>query len=236
MARASESSFNTRLRQVAKQVDAIVRGIAPDGDPDAVHKAVGILEQYATIIEPWATSVARYMIADVSRRNLKAWTEIGKQMSRALRAEIEQAPTGMLYSGLMDSQVRLIKSLPLEAAKRVHDITTGALYSGVRAATLAEQVLLTGKVTASRATLIARTEVARTASNLTQARALFVGSEGYVWRTSKDSDVRPTHQEQEGRYIRWDKPPKTDKNLDPYHAGCGPNCRCYPDPVIPDLL
>lgn len=235
MARASESGYNTRLRQVALQVDAIVKGLAPDGVITDRGPILAALRGYAELITPWARSVARYMFADVSRRNARAWKEIGADMSRALRAEIAYAPTGMLYGALMDEQVRLIKSLPLEAAQRVHDLTDQALTTSARADVVAREVMKTGAVTAARARLIARTEVSRTASNLTQARAMFAGSEGYVWRTSDDADVRETHQEMEGKYVRWDTPPKTDKGLAPYHAGCGPNCRCYPDPVLPDL-
>jgi len=249
MARGAESQFNSRLRQVAKQVDAIVRGLAPDGEISDRGALFDALAAYSELIGPWAKSVARYMVADVSRRNLRAWQEIGNDMSRALRAEIAHAPTGMLNAALMDEQVTLIKSLPLKAAKRIHDLTDSALTTSTRAETIAKDILATGRVTEARARLIARTEVSRTAANLTQARAMFAGSEGYVWRTSQDSDVRPTHQELEGVYVRWDSPPRLSSAptveaaslppkgnaMAPYHAGCGPNCRCYPDPVLPDL-
>jgi SPP1 gp7 family putative phage head morphogenesis protein len=235
MARTAESSYNSRLRAVARQIDAIVRGYAPDGviENENVTKA---LRWYAELLKPWATSVAKYMVADVARRNERAWRQNGDDLSRAIQSEILYAPTGQLFTGLMNDQVELITSLPLDAAKRVHEITTEAMSTtGVRAKAISEQILATGEVSASRARLIARTEVARTASSFTQARARFAGSLGYIWRTSKDSDVRPTHQKMNGVYVAWDKPPKTDASLDPYHAGCGPNCRCYPDPVLPDL-
>lgn len=234
-ARLAESSYNTRLRQVARQVGAIVRGFAPDGvlsDPSQVMKA---LNGYAELITPWARSVAYFMIADVGRRNSRAWKSLGEDMGRALRAELEQAPTGRIYSALMQEQVELITSLPTQAARRVHELTQAGLTDSRRASEIAKEILRTGEVTESRARLIARTEVARTASNLTQARAMFAGSEGYIWRTSEDADVRETHKHMDGKYIRWDSPPKTDKNLSPYHAGAGPNCRCFPDPIIPNL-
>lgn len=80
--------------------------------------------------------------------------------------------------------------------------------------------------------VIARTEVARTSSVLTQARAEHAGSTGYIWRTARDGDVRPSHKAMNGRFVRWGEPPTLD-NLRG-HAGCLPNCRCYADPVIPD--
>lgn len=175
------------------------------------------------------------MLADVSRRNEQQWRAHAKDMGRALWTELQQAPTGMVMQALMDEQVELITSLPKKAAQRVHDLSTQALVDGRRSTDVMADILDTGKVTEARARLIARTEVSRAQCNLTQARAMFAGSEGYVWRTSRDGDVRDTHKVMEGRYVRWDTPPKTDKNLDPYHAGCGPNCRCWAEPVLPDL-
>ncbi len=170
----------------------------------------------------------------MARRNLKGWKQSGDDIRRALLVELEQAPTGSLYAQLMQSQVTLIKSLPRQAAERVHELTTTAMTTGVRANTIAAAILETGKVSAAKAKTIARTEVSRTASNFTQARSIAAGSEGYIWRTSGDGDVRDTHKKMNGKFVRWDSPPKTDKNLAPYHAGCGPNCRCYPDPVLPE--
>lgn len=193
------------------------------------------LLRYEDLIRPWARSVARFMLADVERRNEQQWREHSKEMGRALWVEIQQAPTGMVMQALMDDQVDLITSLPRKSAQRVHDIVTKSLMDGKRASTIAKDILETGHVAASRARLIARTEVSRAQSNLTQARAMYAGSPGYFWRTSRDGDVRDTHKAMEGVYVPWDQPPKTDANLDPYHAGCGPNCRCWAEPVLPGI-
>lgn len=234
MARAAESNYNSRLRQVAKQIDLIVKGLSPDGVVKD-DQIINTLKGYADLLLPWATTVARYMVADVSRRNAMSWRKHGDEMGKALRVELEYAPTGALFSQLMQEQVELITSLPLEAAERVHKLTSEAMISGVRSKSIAEEILRTGEVSASRARLIARTEVARAASSFTQARARYAGSEGYIWRTSSDGDVRPTHRAMNGKFVSWDDPPKTDANLAPYHAGCGPNCRCYPEPVFKDF-
>ena len=67
---------------------------------------------------------------------------------------------------------------------------------------------------------------------ITKARAEHIGSPGYIWRTSKDGAVRPSHRKMEGKLVPWDKPP----TLDNYTAHCGEfaNCRCFPEPIIPD--
>jgi SPP1 gp7 family putative phage head morphogenesis protein len=232
MARVAESSYNSKLRQVARQIDMIVRGLAPDGVATDL-RIVQALTRYSEMLEPWAQAVARYMIADVAKRNELAWKRNSNDISKALLAELRYAPTGRAFSELQQQQVHLITSLPIEAAQRVQTLVERALLGGHRADVIAKQILETGSVTKARATLIARTEVSRAASNLTQARAQFVGSTGYIWRSSRDGNVRPTHRKMSGKFVLWTDPPKTDEGLAPYHAGCGPNCRCWPDPVVP---
>lgn len=236
-ARVAEHAYAQRLRHVAQIVQQMVEGYAPDGEisPQDEPYLRHTLERYSIQLEPWARRAAQYMLADVERRNLQTWKQVSKDMGRSLRAEILQAPTGMVYQALMAGEVDLIKSLPLKAAERVHRLVTEGMATSTRAAEIAKEIQRTGKVTESRAVLIARTEVARAASSFTQARAMYAGSEGYIWRTSEDGAVRDTHKKMNGKYVPWDKPPKTDENLDPYHAGCGPNCRCFPDPVLPDF-
>lgn len=174
------------------------------------------------------------MLADVNVRNERAWQQHGNEMGRALRREIAQTPVGAVFRSLLSEQVKLIKSLPEEAAERVHEIVQGEMPKSTRSGTIAAQILASADIPKWRAKLIARTEVSRAATALTQARAQAIGSEGYIWRTVRDADVRDTHQKMEGKYVKWTHPPKTDKSLDPYHAGAGPNCRCYPEPVLPD--
>ena len=192
-----------------------------------------MLAKYAEALEPWATQAATQMLTDVNHRDAQAWRELAKEMSVELRREIQSAPTGELFKSLLNEQVSLIKSLPLEAAQRVHELTIKGLEDSTRASEIAKEIRRSGEVTESRATLIARTEVARSASSLTQARAQHVGSEGYIWRTSGDGDVRHSHKEMNGKFVRWDSPPTLSDGTTT-HAGQIYNCRCYPEPVLPE--
>lgn len=215
---------------------AIFRGLSSDvpNDPGPLERA---LRDYAKLIRPWAKSVAGFMLADVDRRNLKAWKAHGNDLGVGLRNVITSTPVGQVYLGLLDEQVRLITSIPLESAERVHDIVREEMPRATRSATIAAGLAEAENIPLWRAKLIARTEVSRSSVALTQARAQAIGSEGYIWRTVGDSDVRPDHKKMEGKYVRWDKPPsfKNEPTLGPYHAGCGPNCRCYPEPVLPEF-
>lgn len=210
----------------------IVQGMAPDGSLKNVQALVDTLTKYAEVIGPWADAAAAFMLADVDRRDRAMWRRNSGEIGRSIRYEIEHAPTGHAMQQLQAQQVELIKSLPLEAASRVHELATEAIPTGGRAASIAREILATGHVTEGRARLIARTETSRASSNLMQARAQHAGSDGYVWRTSGDLDVRPSHAAMEGRYVRWGQPPTLDGLTG--HAGCLPNCRCFSEPIFPD--
>jgi SPP1 gp7 family putative phage head morphogenesis protein len=193
-----------------------------------------VLRNYSQALIPWAHATGRRMLWDVSRRNEQAWVELSRTMGDTLRREIQQAPTGIAMRELLADQVHLITSLPLEAGERVHQLVQAGLTEGTRGGNVVHEIMRTGLVTRSRAVLIARTETARASSVLTQSRAQFVGSTDYIWRTARDANVRRSHQLMEGIVCSWAKPPVVDKGVLPYHAGCFPNCRCYPEPVIPD--
>jgi len=152
----------------------------------------------------------------------------------------------------MNEQVELITSLPLDAAQRVHELAVGSLYTGARAKEISTEILKTGDVTRARANLIARTEVGRAATTLTKVRAQHVGSEGYIWVSSHDGDVRPasgtknfakyntlamgSHRALDGTFHRWDDPPVASPKGERAHAGCIYNCRCWARPVLPGEL
>lgn len=209
----------------------LVNGFPP-GDPAVLPTIEQLLQRYAEALTPWAERAAAEMLSEVNRRDESAWMQNAADLSRALRQEIRTAPIGATMQALMAEQVTLIKSIPLDAAKRVHKLTIEGIEDSTRASDISKAIQESGDVAKSRADLIARTEVARTASTLTEARALHVGSPGYFWRTSGDGDVRESHREMEGKFVAWDDPPTLDGMKG--HAGQFPNCRCYPEPVIPE--
>jgi SPP1 gp7 family putative phage head morphogenesis protein len=229
--RGTEVRYASQLRKIAKHVGDVINGFEP-GDPSLVPTISSVLEKYSEALTDWAKSTAARMLTDVAKRDEKAWMFAAKDLSRSLRDEIRSAPTGETMRRLLDEQVTLIKSIPLDAAKRVHRLTLEGIENSGRASEVAKEIMRSGEVAKSRATLIARTETSRTATVLTQARAEHIGSDGYVWRTSGDSDVRPSHRRMNGKFVPWNHPPTLD-NLTG-HAGALPNCRCYPEPVIPE--
>lgn len=232
----AELAFGRKLRAVARQVGAIVKGLAPEGVPRSMPELNRALEKYSDLLRPWAELTAKGLVAEVSRRDARAWTEMGQEIGREIHNEIVRAPTGRKLHQIMAEQVDLITSLPREAAQRVHKLVIEGISNSVRAKEVAKEILRTGKVTESRAMLIARTETTRAATAMVEARALHIGSEGYFWRTAEDSDVRPIHRKLNGKFFKWSDPPVAGEKGERAHPGEMYNCRCYPEPVIPDDL
>lgn len=229
-----EVRYSQQLRKIASYIDTLVKGFDVN-DPRSYPLITASLNEYANTLHHWAQNTAGRIMMDVALRDEKTWLIYAKDLSRGIRDEIRGTDIGAIYQQLLNEQVNLIKSLPLGAAQRVQDLATRSVIEGMRASEIAGLILATGEVTKSRANTIARTEISRAQTTFTQARAQNLKSEGYIWRTSEDADVRHDHQELNGKFIPWDEPPIADKRTGARaHAGCIYNCRCYPEPVIPE--
>lgn len=229
-----EKKYGRQLRQIAGYIDSIIKGF--DVTDETVYPSiVTALRKYAESLDVWAVNASSRILMDVALRDEKTWLIHAKDMSIGVKHQIRNTDVGVVMQKLLADQVGLIKSLPLNAAQRVQDLATRAVIEGGRADELSGLIMAIGGVTKSRANTIARTEISRATTLFTQSRAEALGSDGYIWRDSGDSDVRHRHAELNGQYVPWDKPPVVDKKSGRRaHAGCDINCRCYPEPVIPE--
>lgn len=235
-ARRAEEKFARTLRSLARRCGELAQQMYDPRDPmGSATRLKALLANYAQTLRPWASTVARNMVLDVSRRDEAFWAEQSKVLSRNLREEIKRAPTGVILRERTLEAAALITSLPLEAAQRIEVLTVRMMTDSSRASEVAKEILKTGQVTKSRANLIARTETSRTAGIFLQARAESVGSEGYIWRTAGDVDVRKRHRKLAGKFFKWDSPPVTGEDGERSHPGGIYNCRCYPEVVLPEF-
>jgi SPP1 gp7 family putative phage head morphogenesis protein len=230
--RNAESAYARALRRIARSVGDIVRSMYDyDAPMQSASEINQVLSRYADILRPWARAHAARMIAEVARRDETAWAKAAREMGRELRAEIRDTPIGDEVRRILAEQTALITSIPQEAARRVQDLAVQAVTKGTRNKDLVAMILDSPNVTVSRANLIARTETAKAASALTQARAKYVGAEGYIWHTAKDAFVRKEHRKLEGTLHRWNDPPIAEANGERHHPGEFPNCFIGSTPV-----
>lgn len=163
----------------------------------------------------------------------------GQMMYQALMKEM-QGPLGVLVNQEINRNAQYIKSLPLDIAKHVNEHILTETFKGKRSSDIAKEIkAMFPEKSKARANLIARTEVSKTQSTLTQARSEILNLPAYIWRTSEDQRVRKAHDKMDGVIVFWDNAPSPEsivkeKNVGHYHAGCIWNCRCYAE-VIVDL-
>jgi len=234
--RNAEAQYRRQLGPISKTIGRIIGSYGPDvliANPGSVTRLLHELSVYAQLLEPWGLRIAERMTADVERRNLRAWKAHSADMSRLLRREILETPTGGVFQNLVEAQAAKIKELPLEAGERIQKLTIEAMLDGSRAAEIAKEIMRSGEVSASSAATLARTTVGTASTALVEARAVAVGSIGYIWRTSRDASVRKSHKDMEGRFVPWSLRPELDGRR--VHAGEDYNCRCHPEPVLPTL-
>jgi len=235
---AAEKEFYKQLKKVARAsghiVDAHVDG-ATLTDPKKMQSE---LERYAKLIEPWARKQSARLLEKVSKSNQWAYKQKSKAIGVALEQNVFASKTGAVALALMEEQVALIQSIPIEAGRRAQKIAIESVLHGTRAQAnedtieeLKKQLGLSTEVAESRAMLIARTETARANASINQSRAMSAGSTQYIWRTSDDAAVRKSHKQMNGKVINWDSPPVLSDGMKG-HAGTFPNCRCYAEPFF----
>lgn len=127
----------------------------------------------------------------------------------------------------------LIRSLCAEHVVRVGKVLRE--NAGARVETIARELQESVGVSRSRAQLLARDQVLRVNSQLTQDRHEAAGIVEYEWSASRDVRVRRRHKELDGTRHRYDDPPVVDERTGRRaHAGADFQCRCICLPVLPD--
>jgi SPP1 gp7 family putative phage head morphogenesis protein len=195
------------------------------------------------VFQRYTEETARNMITQVLVTSAVSWRHAASESSRgrliyqALRKEM-QGPVGVAVRERIQQNAELIRSVPMDFADRMTAYIAQQTQAGRRASDIAQDLLdRFPEMSTNKVQLIARTEVGKTSTALTRARAENLGLDWYEWRTSEDSRVRDSHRHMDRVLVKWTDPPAPEaligerSTLEYYHAGECPNCRCYPAPV-----
>jgi SPP1 gp7 family putative phage head morphogenesis protein len=189
-----------------------------------------------------ANRLALSMVTMVRQHNARSWREAASRssMGRFIYAGIEQAMHGSVGHAtlaLTEHNARLIRSLPGKIAQQTANFIGQQQRKGLRSEQIAAQLReRLPEMTRAKAKLIARTEVAKAQTAFMQARAEQFGFRWYVWRTSEDQRVRPSHRIMDGVLCAWDDAPSPEalfgmKSHGMYSPGGIENCRCDALPI-----
>jgi SPP1 gp7 family putative phage head morphogenesis protein len=244
--RANGKRFERYLAAMGREIRKIVGNVK---DVEGADAAVARLRRYERAMAGWADETARKMVTEADKINARDWVnwdkaqraeyvrgrkERGELISKALRRERLTQPQNEMIQALTKEAAGYIKSVPERVRQEIVDKAEELRNGGIRSEEFVSYVQSRGGVSESRARLIARTEVSRATTILTQARAESVGSTHYIWQTAEDGIVRDSHREMNGFTVAWNDPPTLDGLTG--HAGALPNCRCIALPIIPEEL
>lgn len=250
--RRIETVFQNNLRQLAS--DIILR-VGDDSDVEVIKRTLKIIAnspQFIKFAQASALKMVTHLFADQGRtwREAAKYNSRGQEIYSALRKEL-RGKTGELVMQQVLRNAAIIKTLPLEIAEDVNRYVAAESLKGRRASDISKEIQEKfPKQTKARADLIARTEVSKTQSALTESRCKQFNIKWYVWRSvggaRGDGRTRDSHKKMADIIVNWNEPPapedlfptigKTGRRyhntLGYYHAGCCPNCRCYSEPII----
>jgi SPP1 gp7 family putative phage head morphogenesis protein len=99
---------------------------------------------------------------------------------------------------------KLIKGDMEKYIGQINALTEKAVTSGLSVKELAKQIAALDDKLKGRANFIARDQIGKLNGEITQRRMEDVGLSMYIWETSGDERVRPSHEMIDGALCRWD--------------------------------
>jgi SPP1 gp7 family putative phage head morphogenesis protein len=194
-----------------------------------------------------ARQLAEKMVGRVYNFNARSWREAAMRGTRSrtiyevMQRELAQRGgwLGTAVGRLVAENARLIRSVPADIAREITAFAAEQQQRGLRAPDIAREIRRRAPyLTWNKIRLIARTEVSKAETALTQARSQDLGLDWYEWQTSEDQRVRVSHRNMNHVLVNWNDPPPPEalvgerSTLGRYHAGGCPNCRCVALPMV----
>lgn len=147
------------------------------------------------------------------------------ELNKALQDTIKQRKIYVPLMNKFEENVSLIKNVPLDVVQELRNkYSSGVSFRGSDI----EEYLY--KRLGNRARLIIRTESSKLNAALTEVRARNLGVPAFVWSTSEDQRVRPSHKLMNGVVVFYGNILSLDKMVG--YAGEYPNCRCIGLPLV----
>lgn len=206
-----------------------------DADPASYFRLLSVIRAIRASVGASAEGAAdglRFIGEEVDE---DATETTDKQLSRLFTIPLATAAGSQAaVDGFVEQNIGLIKSLTGTALDEVEEMVVGAMTGGTPTLDLAKAIEERFGVAWSRASLIARDQTAKLASQIAQSQQELYGITKYMWSTSGDARVRQEHADLDGSIQKWAEPPVADKAGKRGHPGELWQCRCTASPVLDD--
>lgn len=205
-----------------------------DDTSDLLGKVTDIFNQMAVKLEK---STADFGLYDKVQAMAKLTRKLSiREWKRAVKATLgidlmDDYYTGELFRELMEKWVNdnvdLVKTIPQESLGKMRSIVMDGYRNGETTTSIVKKLQRAYSIDRRHAQLLARDQIAKLNSNIAQQQQRDAGVEEYIWSTSGDARVRPSHERLNGKRFRWDDPPVVDEKTGRRcHPGEDYECRC----------
>jgi len=199
-----------------------------DAEVDDLAKANTEMTAYFASLVNATVAQIRTVLNLAGRQHTAAWTRaVRKAIGVDIAALVHHSDLTESIQRSAASAAELIKDISSTSARRIAQLALDYASGGKSVKAFVDDVQRVLKVSRNRAKVIARDQIAKANSSFSRIRQVEAGVTSYVWRTSQDERVRPTHRSNNGKKIRWDQPPVTTG-----HPGHDIMCRCTAEAVI----
>lgn len=204
-----DESYNDRLNRLIAEFER------QTGKRITKKQLEKLCKKYLTKVYKWQNKQFKQQMSKLSLS--LSGEEIIKGYRSFMRTKLNE--NVLLIQSLVDDEIKNLKS------QVFRNITSGEPASklGLR---LAKHL----NVSKHQAATIARTEVNKLSSQLSDKRAMEVGIEFGIWRGTGDNRERKSHLEAEGKVFRLSQGLKIDGKWQ--FPGQEPNCRCWTEYVL----
>lgn len=209
---------------------------------DAIEDLIDLLSQIRQAIGREFTDADLQMIADrmgvsvdqVTRANARRLYEQYAQYGLDLTIGFNSNATRALLEVKVKENVQLIKTMSDRHFASLQSNILTAITQGKRVEDIEAIIDDRFASMTSNAELIARDQIGKLNGQLTEMVQTEMGLSRYRWRGVGDERERSSHRDLEGDVFSWSDPPIVDGEA--VHPGQAIQCRCYPEPVMEDLL
>lgn len=242
-----EESYARRLSRVPRvahkllneRLGPLLKKLGPDIDARARgDSAASDVAEILRVIERVRVATERAAAAQVTEDELLAMAGrvdrfAAAELARTIALDVTQGgKLTAIYEAWAAENASLITSIPSQYFDDIAQAARESVRTGSLTRDLVNDLESRYGVATRRAETIARDQIGKLNGQLTERRQTSLGIEEFIWSTSRDERVRPSHAELEGTKHRWDDLPIVDGERS--RPGSPIQCRCVAIAVMPE--
>lgn len=231
----------TNASKTAVGLKSKLEALLADTQQDIAKEVMGTRVKVAALFNKRVVGrMAKQFVEGISREGKQLMVdEIAKAIKKPKKKVASINPLkgdkglNKIATGAIGDNVKLIKSIPKQYFKRVEKSIYNGLTSGKSTAAIAEDLKDIYEITDRRAKFIAIDQLGSINGDIVKQRQENLGLKYFIWLTSEDGKVRPSHAELNEKKFTWEHGAEVDG--EDIWPGTDFRCRCTSEMDVSEL-